>query len=485
MIGKLHVACVSVATPSRRLPCVTFAALGRCAVELLREWFGPQGTLPHGFCYQWNPTLIWLHAVSDVLIALAYFSIPVVLLQFVRKRRDLPFDWMFVCFAVFIAACGSTHLAEVWTLWVPAYWLSGGIKVVTALASLPTAVFLIRLLPRALLLPSPAAMRAANLELQQQQASLRESEDRYRDLVEHSTDLICTHTLDGRLLTVNEPPVQLLGYTREELLNKSMRDFLLPEFRSEFDRALETLKKQGSIQGHMVVLTKSGERRIWEFHNTLRTDGVSAPIVRGVAHDVTEQKRMEKALRVSEEKFSKAFLASPYSISISSMDEDRLLEANDSFFVLTGYSREECLGRPYLDLPVWTSPAAKSEILREIKDQGRVRSKQLTMQTKSGGQIVVSYSAELIEVGHRTCLLSICEDITERKRAEARLLEYEKAFEGVEEMIAVVGRDFRYLLANHAFASFCGLEKKQVIGSLVSEIIDADFFEHAVTNHLQ
>lgn len=582
-------------------------------MELLRNFFGPQGTLPHGFCYQWNPALIWLHVVSDILIALAYFSIPIVLLQFVKKRRDLPFHWMFVCFAVFIAACGSTHLAEVWTLWVPSYWLSGGIKVITALASLPTAVFLVRLLPQALLLPSPAAMRAANQELQLQQDSLRESEerfrqmaeniqeifwmvdpqtknatyispafeqicelplqairtdptcyrdlihsedrqrvlkalevlqvtdrfdeefrivcpggkvkwmraigftakdatggvtslvgtaqeitarkeiefvlreseDRYRDLVEHSTDLICTHGLDGQLLSVNELPVKVLGYTREELLNKPMRDFLLPDFRPQFDQSLQVLQREGSIQGHMVVLTKSGERRTWEFHNTLRTDGVGPPIVRGIAHDVTEQVRMEKALRLSEEKFSKAFLASPYSMSISSLNEDQLIEANDSFFALTGYSREECLGRPYFDLPVWNSPMDKGEILRDVKDHGRIRSKQLTMHTKVGGQIVVSYSAELIELGHRTCLLSVCEDITERKRAEARLLEYEKAFEGIEEMIAVVSHDLHYLLANHAFANFCGLEKKQVVGSLVSEIFDGDFFERTVKAQLE
>jgi hypothetical protein len=66
--------------------------------------------MPHGFCYQWKPALIWLHVVSDGLIALAYFSIPIALIHFVRKRRDVPFGWMFVCFGVFIAACGSTHV---------------------------------------------------------------------------------------------------------------------------------------------------------------------------------------------------------------------------------------------------------------------------------------------------------------------------------------------------------------------------------------
>ena len=76
------------------------------------------------------------------------------------KRKDLQFDWMFVCFAVFIVACGATHLMEIWTIWEPVYWLSGAIKAITALASVPTAILLVRLIPQALRIPSPAALRS-------------------------------------------------------------------------------------------------------------------------------------------------------------------------------------------------------------------------------------------------------------------------------------------------------------------------------------
>src|SRR6202163_5134609 len=115
--------------------------------------------MPHGYCYLWNPGLIWLHAVSDSLIALAYFSISVTLIYFIRKRRDLPFNWMFVSFGMFILACGATHAMEVWTLWHATYWLSGAVKVVSAIASLTTAVLLVKLVPQALALPSPEELR--------------------------------------------------------------------------------------------------------------------------------------------------------------------------------------------------------------------------------------------------------------------------------------------------------------------------------------
>ncbi|MGA8011739.1 MAG: hypothetical protein WB949_04860 [Candidatus Acidiferrales bacterium] len=137
-------------------------------MEFLRQLFGPSGFMPHGYCYLWNTRLVWLHVVSDGLIALAYFAIPVVLLGFVRKRRDLPFSWMFVLFGVFIVACGFTHVMEIWNLWHADYWLAGLIKAVTAAASIATAILLAYLLPHALALPNIAQWANANAQLEEQ-----------------------------------------------------------------------------------------------------------------------------------------------------------------------------------------------------------------------------------------------------------------------------------------------------------------------------
>jgi len=124
--------------------------------------------MPHGMCYDWNSQVIWLHVISDALIALAYYSIPITLLYFVRKRKDLVFDWIFVCFALFIVACGTTHLMEILNIWHPVYWLSGIIKAITALLSVVTAILLIKLIPQALRIPSPEQLRATNQALQKE-----------------------------------------------------------------------------------------------------------------------------------------------------------------------------------------------------------------------------------------------------------------------------------------------------------------------------
>jgi len=145
--------------------------------EFIRKLFSSDGFMPHGHCYLWTPGVVWLHVVSDALIALAYYSIPLTLLWFVRRRRDIDFRWMFMCFAVFILACGTTHLMEIWNVWHGSYWLSGMVKGLTAVASVPTAFLLTRLMPQALALPSPSALAAVNVRLEEEVQMRRRAQD--------------------------------------------------------------------------------------------------------------------------------------------------------------------------------------------------------------------------------------------------------------------------------------------------------------------
>jgi PAS domain S-box-containing protein len=141
-------------------------------------------------------------------------------------------------------------------------------------------------------------------ERNQAEEALRRSEDRYRDLVEHSRDLLCTHNLEGQLLSVNRAAAKALGYEPDELLRKPLPELLAPEVREEFAKYISAVRRDGVAQGLMLILTRSGERRIWEYHNTLRVEGVPAPIVRGMARDVTERLLAERTihslLRISE-----------------------------------------------------------------------------------------------------------------------------------------------------------------------------------------
>ncbi len=134
-------------------------------IDYFQKLLGARGLAPHGFCLLWDPALIWTHVISDALIGIAYFSIPVALGYFLIRRRDVAFGWVAWLFAAFITACGVTHFLSIWVLWNPDYGPEALVKAVTAAVSVTTAIALWPLLPRAIALPSPAMLRRANEDL--------------------------------------------------------------------------------------------------------------------------------------------------------------------------------------------------------------------------------------------------------------------------------------------------------------------------------
>jgi len=171
--------------------------------------------------------------------------------------------------------------------------------------------------------------------------ALRDNEELYRDLVEHSIDLICTHDLSGVLLTVNLAAARSLGYEPGELVNRSLRELLSPNVHAELDAYLDTLKDKNSAIGFIELWTKSGETRIWKYTSTLRTDGVRVPFVRAMANDLTDILRIQKALRESEERSRQIVQRSPMAMLVSRGLEQRTELVNDQFTALFGYSKND------------------------------------------------------------------------------------------------------------------------------------------------
>lgn len=151
--------------------------------EILKQLFSPSQYIPHGHCYLWQSQLVWLHIVSDLLIAIAYFSIPATLIYFIYKRSDVPFLGIFGLFGAFIILCGTGHLMEVWTLWHPVYWLTGIEKAITALVSCYTALEMVTLLPKFLALQTPEQLAAINRELQNQIVERQQAEKALQGIV--------------------------------------------------------------------------------------------------------------------------------------------------------------------------------------------------------------------------------------------------------------------------------------------------------------
>src|SRR5215467_11101154 len=147
--------------------------------DFIRKLFSSD-FMPHGMCYFWNPGVLWLNVVSDILIALAYYAIPLLLFRFARRRRDISFKGIFVAFGIFILACGTTHVLSAVTVWNPVYRLEAAVKVVTAVASVITFAMLLPMLPTLIALPSPAELARVNQKLETEIIERRTAEDEVR-----------------------------------------------------------------------------------------------------------------------------------------------------------------------------------------------------------------------------------------------------------------------------------------------------------------
>lgn len=167
--------------------------------------------MPHGHCYHWRPDILWTHVGADVVIALAYLSIPLTLLLVFAKRRDFPYRSLLALFAAFIFSCAITHLLNIWTIWRPDYVLEGYVKVATAVISLATAIALIPVLPKVLRMRTPEELEAVNetlrAEVRQREAAEKELEAAVANLKLKNHELerfsyVVSHDLQAPLRTI-------------------------------------------------------------------------------------------------------------------------------------------------------------------------------------------------------------------------------------------------------------------------------------------
>jgi signal transduction histidine kinase len=218
--------------------------LGITMLEILTKIFNPHEYVPHGHCYLWQPGLVWLHVVSNIAIALAYFSIPVLLVYFVSKRKDIPFNWVFLLFGAFIIACGMGHLMDIWTIWHPAYWLAGAIKALTAIISIYTALELIPLIPKVLALPSPAQLETANRELEQTICQLQQTQSQLIQTEKLSSlgQLIAglAHEINNPINFIHGNLTHIHDYAHSLLNLAQVYQKNYPEPESTIQEALET-----------------------------------------------------------------------------------------------------------------------------------------------------------------------------------------------------------------------------------------------------
>jgi PAS domain S-box-containing protein len=275
------------------------------------------------------------------------------------------------------------------------------------------------------------------LECKRAEEALRKSEDQYRDLVEHSQDLICTHDLEGRLLSANTRVSAVLGYEPDVLLKMNLRDCLVPEERGKFENYLQEIRTHGQAQGLMFVRTKTGKRRIWEYNNTLRTEGVAEPIVRGMAHDITERKLAEDAFRESQVRLHTIIQTEPECVKVVASD-GTLMEMNAAGLrMIEADSAQACVGKSVYQIVAPEHRSAFQAMTEKVcaGEDGTLEFEIVGL--KGSRRWLDTHATPLRDArGKIIGALGITRDITERKMAEEALRDSERRHRRILEALS-------------------------------------------------
>jgi PAS domain S-box-containing protein len=255
------------------------------------------GFMPHGMCYLWNAPLLIANVLSDGSIALAYFTIAGVLLYFVRRREDLPLRGAIAMFGLFIVACGTTHVLDIWTIWHPSYWFATFVKAFTAVASVTTAIMLVPLIPKVLKFRSPLDLEKANLQL----------EKRYQRLLNTAQEGIWTLDGESRVTFVNRKLAAMVGCEQTEMLGRHVSEFV-PESEAEGDgedaRFEQSRERRLAHKDGTEVWVASSNTSIYD------EDGSSVGLLTMFA-DVTERRQADQELLESKQRYQSLAEAMP------------------------------------------------------------------------------------------------------------------------------------------------------------------------------
>jgi PAS domain S-box-containing protein len=246
------------------------------------------------------------------------------------------------------------------------------------------------------------------------------SEEKFSKAFRASPDGLAISELEtGRYIEINEGYCRLFAFTRAEMLGHTSVELGIWENPADRERLVSGLKERGEVRNlEMHMRTRQGESRIILLSaDEIEISGKSCLV--SVLHDVTDRVRAERALRKSEEKFSKAFRASPDGLGVSELESGRFIAVNDGYCKLYGFSREEMLGRTSVELGIWSDPRERACFVEKLKASGSISNYQVHARTRAGSDRLVLLSAEAIELEEKACAVFALHDITERKQAEA------------------------------------------------------------------
>jgi len=316
----------------------------------------------------------------------------------------------------------------------------------------------------------PLFIISSVIDITQQRKSetaLQEAHDRLKSFVDSNIVGILVATSSGKVVEANDYYLRLIGYTRAEF-NRGMvnwRAITPPEWLPAVDRAMGELREKGISRPYEKEYLRKDGTRVFVLISDAILPGPEEQIAAFVL-DIGERKRIENILKLSEEKYRKAFSTSPDSININRLEDGMYVSINSGFTRTTGYTEEDCLGKTSLELSIWADPKDRERLTTGLKKYGFVENLEAQFRTKNGNIIYGLMSASIIELDGVPHLLNITRDITDRRLAEKEITESEAKLRlTVDEApigVVMVGLDNRFLSCNKACCAFIGYSEEEL-----------------------
>ncbi len=296
---------------------------------------------------------------------------------------------------------------------------------------------------------------------------LKESEEKYRELFENSNDCIILHDLEGHIINVNKKTLELFGYSLPELLSMNLSELHVIEKNAVSQEAFKNIAEEGYTDFTNNYKKKNGESFTGQVSSVL-IELKGAPVVQDIIRDITQKQKNEKALRESEERFRLAFRTSPDAFSLTRLEDGLVVDMNQGFYEITGYHREEVIGKFPRDLNIWADLTERNRFLYELDQHGEVKNLEFQFRLKNGRIIPALISARPIELNGVPHLLSIAKSVEELKQAQTEIIRSKESTENylniAAEIILTLDTRGNITLLNDSGYQLLGYEKGSLLG---------------------